>query len=235
VGVRVGQRVSVGRGVGVGIRVDVAVGVRVEGRVDVLVGVRLGVQVGQRVSLGPGVWLGTGVLVNVCAGVEDRVGVSVGAGVLVRAGVFVCVSEGTFVVVHSGEAEGEVRNTDWVTSPVKIIPAPATIVTIKINASPKYRQPAAICLRRSGQLAWRRLTCKERTPARILKKTPSKPRKMAMMRPIGMPMQFIIACGEDRCATHFKSATHILLYSKGLRKWIGLSGKRCRAACVRLS
>jgi hypothetical protein len=178
----------------VGKSVDVCVGVREVG-VNVTVGVLVGVQVGQRVSVGKGVWLGSRVLVNVGAGVEVRVGVSVNVGVLVAAGVFVAVFDGTLVEVTTGEAFGEVRRTRPETFPFRIITTPAAMITIKINASPKYRRPAAICLRRSGQLAWRRLSCKERRPARILKKIPSKPREMKMTRPRDMPMRFIIAYG----------------------------------------
>lgn len=199
VDVRVGQWVSVGIKVWVGKRVDVFVGVREVG-VNVTVGVLVGVQVGQRVSVGKGVWLGSRVLVNVGAGVEVRVGVSVNAGVLVTAGVFVAVLDGTLVEVITGEAFGEVRRTGSEIFPFRKITTPAAIITIKIKASPKYRRPAAIRLRRSGQLAWRRLSCNERRPARILKKIPSKPREMKMMRPMDMPMRFIIAYGINSTA-----------------------------------
>jgi hypothetical protein len=60
VGVRVGQRVSVGRGVHVDVKVGVIVGVRLGSGVDVFVGVWLGVQVAQWVSVGNGVQLGGG-------------------------------------------------------------------------------------------------------------------------------------------------------------------------------
>jgi hypothetical protein len=152
VGVTVGQWVSVGIRVWVGKSVDVCVGVREVG-VNVTVGVLVGVQVGQRVSVGKGVWLGGRVLVNVGEGVEVRVGVSVRTSVLVRAGVLVAVLDGAIVTVLTGEAFGVMRRTGREISPLKIMTTPATIITVKIKASPKYRRPAATCFRRSGQLA----------------------------------------------------------------------------------
>jgi hypothetical protein len=148
----------------------------------VTVGVWLGVQVGQRVSEGKGVWLGTGVLVEVCTGVKVRVGGTVGAVVPVQASVFVRVSDETVVAVHSGMAAGVERVTGRVIFPVKRRTTQTILKAIKINARPKYRRLDAIRLPRSGQLAWRRLLCKECRPARKLKKAPSKPMAMAMMR-----------------------------------------------------
>jgi hypothetical protein len=194
-GVQVGQWVSVGIRVRVGKRVDVIVGVMVGCWVDVAVGVWLGVHVAQWVSVGCKTWLETIVGVNVCEIVAIKVGISVGAGMPVPTGVFVCAAVGTLVAVRSREATGVVGAAGWAYFPLRTNALPAMINTIKIKASQRNSRPAAIFLRRSGQLAIRRLVCMDWEAARILKKTPSKPRKMAMRRPVRMSMRFIIAYG----------------------------------------
>jgi hypothetical protein len=182
--VQVGQGVSVRISVQVGKSVDVLVGVRVADRVDVAVGVLLGVQVGQWVSVGRKTWFGILVGVSICESVEVVTRVSVGAGISVTTGEMVCTAAGVMVAVRSNEAAGVEGTTGLAYFPLRTNALPAMTITIKINASPKYLRPAAIRLRRSGQLARRRLICMEWEPARILTKAPSKPKKMAMMRPV---------------------------------------------------
>jgi hypothetical protein len=192
-GVQVAQGVSVGRAVWVGREKFDGGGMGVCVRVVVLVGIRLGVQVAQWVSVGRGVRVGMRVLVEVRTGVEDGIGVSVGTGVPVGTGEFVCVSEGVSVAVHVSEGVREAKIIGRITAPVTINERHAIENKTITNASPKYRHPAALCRLRSGQLALRRLTCRERIPARKAKKAPSKPRIRIMMRPVRNPMGVIIA------------------------------------------
>jgi hypothetical protein len=128
-------------------------------RVGVMVGVRLAVQVAQWVADGIGVQVGTRVLVEVGTGVEVSIGVPVGTGVLVQTGVFVWVSDGTSEAVHVGEGVAEARaaRSGRATAPVIMNETQAMDIKTRKTVSPKKRQPAALCLLRSGQLALRRL------------------------------------------------------------------------------
>jgi UDP-3-O-[3-hydroxymyristoyl] glucosamine N-acyltransferase len=112
VGVRLGQRVCVGRGVLVGLRVFVAegtfVGVAewtdVELGLGVCVNVLLGVRVGQWVSLGRGVALGTRLAVNDCAGMGLRFGIAEASEVRLGVGGTVGVWDGRLVAVWVDKA-----------------------------------------------------------------------------------------------------------------------------------
>ena len=141
--------------------------------------------------------------------------VSVGIGVLEGTRLLVWVSVGVSVAVHvsEGVAVGRAGKSGRATAPVMINETQAIDIKTSTKDIPKKRQPADLCRLRSGQLALLRLTCMEWMPAQKLKKAPSKPSKMAIMRPVRIPMLVIIAYGPFPPNT-----PNFLPYSGGARK-----------------
>jgi hypothetical protein len=174
--VGLGQRVCVESGVEEGASVLVGGRVRVGGEVNVMVGIFEEVAVITRVALGIGelvyvllgvrvgqrVWVGLGRLrgVAVSTGVKGVVAVSDGIGVAV-AGTGVGVSNGVPVSVCTGAAVRARKIFNWSKANTVLTASRAMIR----KARAKYRHPVDMNLRRSGQLAWRRPICMERTPA----------------------------------------------------------------------